>query len=149
MAWLHATPEKEKVPRGARLEIKRRRGEEVPELEPPELEPTLEYLVGYFLKVGPGVGDHELTFAELDAWCRRSGRDLDDFESDALKQMSRAYLGMLHKAKAPECPSPAIEFDETDPEQVAARRAQVDQGLRKMFAGLEEAKSGMRKGARN
>lgn len=111
-------------------------------MEPPELDSTFEYLVRYLYEVGPCEGEHELSFQELDAWCRRTGVDLDDFGSTALKQMSRAYLGMYHKARDASCPNPAVQnldFDDMAPDAVQARRDHVAQKLGALFGAVNEA----------
>ncbi|TWI69061.1 hypothetical protein IP91_00126 [Pseudoduganella lurida] len=112
------------------------------ELEQTELEPSLTYLINYLFQVGPTMGDQELTFGEMSAWCERSGADLDDFESLALKQMSRAYLSMAHQARDPKCICPAFDapdLDEMEPEDAAEQRTKVEQGLAKWFASAEDA----------
>lgn len=144
MAWLDCTPEKAKTPRRTALQLKARAGAEVPELEPTPLDSSLEYLVGYLFEVGPSQGEHELTFGELAHWCQLTGVSLDDFESTALKQMSRAYLGMYHKARAPDCRCPAIaapDLDDMTPEDAAQQRAKVAKGLGAWLGAVEESNS--------
>lgn len=122
----------------------------MPELDPVEVEPTLEYIVDYLQEAGPTMGDKALTFGELTAFCVRTGVDLDDFESTALKQMSAAYLGMTYAAQKHDCPCPAIEVPDLDdmaPEDVEAQRAKVAKGLAAWFGAADEAhgKPGMKK----
>jgi len=130
------------LPRRSGLVLRQKRGEEVAELEPPEVDDSLAYLVEYLFQIGPTLGEHELSFGEMSAWCDRSGADLDDFESMALKQMSRAYLSMVHQARDPKCICPAFDapdLDEMEPEEVEAQRATVAKGLSAWFGAVDEA----------
>jgi hypothetical protein len=138
------------MPRRAALVLRRKKGDDVPELDLVEVEPALEYIVGYFRQVGPTMGDKAVTFGEMSAFCDRTGVDLDEFESMAIKYMSEAYLGMSFQAREPQCPCPTVEsqdFDELDDEAKASKRADVAKKLGAWLSSVEEShgKGGMRK----
>lgn len=126
--WVNATPEKAPLPRRLSLQAARERGEDVPELDPPELDFELEYLFGYFYEVGPLSQGEEITWAELVKWQEATGAKLDSFECAALRNMSQAYLGMQHEARKPNCPCPGRRKEATE-EQKAAANERLKQGL--------------------
>lgn len=109
MAWLAATPEHQgKGPRDARSRAQRykdRDGKDSPKLDLPDVGPA-EYLVAYLFEVGPLAGGHELTFAHLESWERKTGVELDEFKACMLVELSRVYLGMSNEARASDCPPP-------------------------------------------
>lgn len=130
------------MPRLASFELRQKKGEEVKELELAEVEPTLEYVVTYFRQVGPTMSGKEVTFGELNAFCERTGVNLDEFESMAIKHMSAAYIGMSHQGRDPACPCPAIDvpdFDELDGDDLAAKRAEVSKQLGSWLGSVEES----------
>lgn len=96
--------------------------------------------MGYLFEVGPTEGEHELSHQELAAWQSNSGVNLDDFESLALKQMSRAYLGMMHAARKPDCACP-VQFDSEEVQEDETedqRRARVNAEAEKVFGAMAD-----------
>lgn len=142
MAWLNATPEGKKVPRRVEFQLREKKGEEVPELEPPEVEFQLEYLTGYLFEVGPVGNDGPLEWAEISKWCELTGAVLDSFEALAIKRMSQAFWNMQHEAQKPLCPNPAAEDGAI--EQTDAQKQEVNEQARKVFTAMAE--TGQRKG---
>lgn len=127
-AWLSATPGKSKLSRYTRLtaEANRTGGQRSPLLDLPEVPPAVAHLVEYLFEVGPTLGEHAITFGEVESWCNLTGTVLNEFEATTLRALSRAYLGMLHQAAAPECPPPVAPPDE---EPVEDKRAKISSAL--------------------
>ncbi len=69
-----------------------------------------EYLLGYWLDLGmcsSGANGYvPLGAAEIDAWTRGTGVELQPWEFGILRQMSRAYLEQLAASEKPDCPPP-------------------------------------------
>lgn len=74
----------------------------------PEVHAAVEHLVDYLFEVGPGVGDHALTFAELEAWQRVTGARVDGWEASALRWLSATYLAMRQEASDAKCAAPVL-----------------------------------------
>jgi len=53
-----------------------------------------------------GMGAAELTWQEIDAWCGRTGIDLDPWEARTIRRLSRTYVHQQHDARKPDCPEP-------------------------------------------
>lgn len=53
-----------------------------------------------------GMGPTPLSAAEIDAWQRGCGIELQAWEFHILREMSRAYLAQLHESEKPDCPPP-------------------------------------------
>lgn len=121
--------------------MRQRNGEEVKELELPEVDPAVAYLVRYWDELGRTEGQQELSATEMRDWAYLSGVELDDFGTRALKAMSRAFLDMYHRARAPDCPCPtfAVDMDELAPEDRQARRDEVANKLDAWFTSADEA----------
>lgn len=68
----------------------------------PPLECGGEYLIRDLFEVGPscsnGMSSGPVTWTEIDAWCRRSGRGLSPDDAVLLRRMSSAYVSEAHKA---------------------------------------------------
>jgi hypothetical protein len=56
-------------------------------------------------------GAASLTWSELDSYVRRSGADLDDWDCEAMIELSRAYISTLSAAKDPHYPPPHVTQD--------------------------------------
>lgn len=83
----------------------KRRGEEI--LLPDNPVP---HLVEWLFEIGPteptSMGDAPLSWREIDAWCARTGIDLDPWESRTIRRLSAAFVGERYKARKPDCPAP-------------------------------------------
>lgn len=135
MAWLHARPGKRKESRAKILEARRTEKYDPPELQLPEIDPC-EHLVDYLFEAGPMVGEHALTWQELDRWAARTGVDPSEFEASAIITLSRVYVAMLFDARDEHCPPPfAIE-------KTAEQKADVSKRFREM---LHQAAAGVAK----
>lgn len=122
-AWLNAIPEtpkrknlsaleSEPVPR--RKKIEANGGEIV--MPPVEIG---AYLIDHLWDVGPvgssGMGASTLTYAELSAWQRCAGIELQPWELRIFRLLSADYVMESKQAEKPECPppfnAPTVEFD--------------------------------------
>lgn len=69
-----------------------------------------EFLAEWLMDIGPvdrgGMGATGLTFAEIAAWSATTGIPLRDGEAAALKAMSAAYAGELHRASGENVKAP-------------------------------------------
>jgi len=117
-AWLSATPRKDQLKKGERPDrrsrfqrIKDEYGKDSAKLDLPDIG-SAQYLADYLFEVGPTTGDQSLTWSELEAWSRRTGVDLSEFESVTLVMLSREFLGMLNHAREEMCPSPMTQQKE-------------------------------------
>lgn len=69
---------------------------------------AVDHVVGYLFEVGPVVGEHPVTFGEIDAWTRATGVVLSEFEATTIRDLSRHYLHMRHEAADAKCPAPVM-----------------------------------------
>lgn len=103
-AWLAAVPDKQQASR-----FERATSDGVA-IEFPWVEPELTYLLDYLYDVGPilrnTAGNAPLSCAELLAWERLAGVELQPWESKLLRRLSGEYLGMANRATDPTCPCP-------------------------------------------
>jgi hypothetical protein len=112
LAWLHATPEHkdQSKPRKARIDeyTKGHGYNNFPKCE-------ADYLLDHLMRAGicsSGInGAASLTWSELDSYVRRSGADLDDWDCEAMIELSRAYISTLSAAKDPHYPPPHVTQD--------------------------------------
>lgn len=108
-AWLHAiprAPDKRRKPKeGSRLWKLQEQGRE-PKL--PEV--ACSYLLDCFFEVGPaqsgGMGQAPLSFQEIDAWSRLTGRSVSPFEALTLRRMSMAWVAESARAEDPDASPP-------------------------------------------
>jgi hypothetical protein len=109
-AWLHATPKDSKGKAAARSRLESFRIDEEAgrtriELIMPPIEGG-DYIVGYLFEVGPSCAGEPLSFCEIEAWARQTGRILNCWEPVALKRLSNSYLAELQAAEAHDRPAP-------------------------------------------
>jgi hypothetical protein len=68
------------------------------------------YLITILMELGPtvpaGMASGPITFDNVDAWCRRTGIDLEPYESRWLVRLSREWLGESQKASKHFAPAP-------------------------------------------
>lgn len=102
LAWLHATPEGDKLSRFHRL---RNDSEFNPLLRMPEFddESMAGYIIGLLQEAGlmssTGMGPFPLSWQELEAWVRTTGRTLSVWEKLTVKGLSEEYVSELLQAK--------------------------------------------------
>lgn len=77
-------------------------GEDVEDLENPDLPPAAEYLWTWFFRISKGrasygYGAAPLTWGDLDAWMRITGVNLSPAEADILLSMDNAYISAMAK----------------------------------------------------
>lgn len=103
-AWLDVAPRNDKGKAGlSRLEMIRR-DQRNPAYEPemPEVS-ACGHLIGYLFDAGPfeqgGMGPAPLSWKEINAWCDRTGIDLQPWESRMLRVLSSAYTGEMNAAE--------------------------------------------------
>jgi len=64
------------------------------------------------------MGEGPVSWIEINAWCERTGIELDPWEARTIRALSTAYVAQAHKSRKPDCPSPLDEE-----RKVAADRA--------------------------
>jgi hypothetical protein len=71
---------------------------------------TAPHIAAHLFEVGPymagGMGPTPLTFGEIDAWCNRTGIDLQPWECRFLRSLSSDYISELHRAEKWDAKSP-------------------------------------------
>jgi hypothetical protein len=120
LGWFHATPENKAHKEKAEKPVSR--GEKIKAnggklLMPPTDE--AEYLIQYWQSMGmvePGFnGPIPLSAKEISAWCEGTGTELNNWEFQILREISRAYIVELREAEKPErlppYGDPVNEFD--------------------------------------
>lgn len=89
-----------------------------------------EYLVSSWHKCGMCLqgmsGAIPLTWQELDAYCSRSGANLDGWESEQIIAMSRAYVNMSRKADELNCHAPYVHELTEEQEQEIKQAAAIN-----------------------
>lgn len=94
------------------------------------------HLTDWFLDIGPatatGMGEVPLGWLEIDAWCERTGIDLDPWEARTIRSLSRAYVGQRHDARKRDCPPP---YD-PQAENEALQQAKVDEQFKAMLTAF-------------
>lgn len=97
------------------------------------------YVVGYWHDLGivecGGMGPVPLSAREIMAWQHGTGNELQFWEFNALRQMSRAYLSQAHDSEKIECPPPFGA-----PEQTVDREL-VGKQISSMFKSMIQAKT--------
>lgn len=68
------------------------------------------YLLEYLFEFGPTDGDKALNAPILESWERLLGIEWQPWQSRLLVQMSRAYMGEMHRATKRDAPPPWAEF---------------------------------------
>jgi hypothetical protein len=134
MAWLQATPEKEKQ---SRMEIFKSRDENHPLLNLPPLE-SHSYIIEWLFDVGPGMsfglGLCPLTYQEINAWA--VGISINPWERTMLKNLSSEYVSWSNKATKKDCPIP---YAETEAPTEAKEKA-ISNSLADSFRSMMAAK---------
>jgi len=140
LAWWHAVPKeppsrnrrvpKQEPERLSRLDMRINAGGE---LDLPDIDPALTYLIGWLMEAGPmsaaGIGPVPLTWLDLDAWQRCTGVRVQPWEARLLRRLSGDYLDELNNAEAHDAPAPWI------PESTVERRTKVATHIRNILRG--------------
>lgn len=112
LGWLHAAPVPEKPPKGfepeSRLETIRKAGAN------PGLPPCpSQDLVDLLFEAGPytvtGMGSAPLSWQEIDAWLKCTGRQLPYGVVKLVHSLSGTYLAEYRRAEKPDHPRPYID----------------------------------------
>jgi hypothetical protein len=114
MAWLNAKPKpdprtrrgkRDEAPKVSRLERLKKNGVTPP--MPPNPAPHIfDRLIEIGLTEAAGMGAAPISWREIDAWCSRTGIDLDPWEARLIRSLSTAYIAEGHRAEAETCPPP-------------------------------------------
>ncbi|HEX4918044.1 MAG TPA: hypothetical protein VFV43_09130 [Limnobacter sp.] len=95
-------------------------------------------MVELLFSIGPvsyaGMGEVPLTEFDILCWRLNRGRSLDDWEIDALKTMSAAYMRGRYEGEHPGSVRPFI--DRTREEAIERRSASQDAKLKSFFGGI-------------
>lgn len=95
----------------------------------PEIEGH-DQLLQYLWEVGPSMsGGSCLSHSEIQSWQANTGRSLNGWESQMLRNLSIEYLGQAEASKAITCPSPYLASPHMDRKQIAAK-------VQSMFSAL-------------
>lgn len=83
------------------------------------------YLLRYLQEVGPvltfGMGATPVTFSEIAAWEGAKGLELQPWESQMLRRLSREYLAQSQRSTAHDCPAPWVATQAVDRDAVSRR----------------------------
>lgn len=97
-AWLNAVPD---APEGN----KKARRESLKEpIQMPQV--GAEHVVMYLFEIGPTLGETSVSHAEIEAWQRNTGIELDAWETRFVKRLSAEYLAESHNARKHTAPAP-------------------------------------------
>lgn len=115
MAWLHATPKPDErtrrakiladAPKLTRLEKLKRDGV-TPPMPPNPAPHIVDRLVEIGMSEAAGMGVAPLSWREIDAWCARTGVDLEPWEGRLLRRLSSEYIAEGRRAESENCPPP-------------------------------------------
>jgi hypothetical protein len=115
LAWLHATPRPDARTKRAQNEpdepvssrIEQMRRQRIAPAMPPNPAPHItDWLLEIGLTEAAGMGAAPLSWRELDAWCDRTGVNLDPWESRLIRRLSSAYIAEGQSAESENCPPP-------------------------------------------
>lgn len=114
LAWLNAVPKPDERSRRAkrdqsklvsRIETMRRAGVTPP--MPPNRAP---HIIARLMEIGineaAGMGVVPISWREMDAWCSRTGVDLDPWEARLIRRLSAAYVAEGRAAESEAAPPP-------------------------------------------
>lgn len=132
LGWLHATPAPPKESKRApsklsRLERMQRDGIE-PEMPPNPAPHITGWLVDMGIVEARGMGNAALSWAEIDAWCRRTRVDLEPWVARLIRHLSAAYIAEGRRAESETCPAPWRT-------QVSQRERDADEARLSMVLG--------------
>jgi hypothetical protein len=98
LAWLDAVPDESKISRRDSFE------KDGLEIVFPEV--TAYHIIEYLFEIGISIGEHAITFNEIESWQRLSGIELQPFEARFIKKLSEAYLSAAREAADKDAESP-------------------------------------------
>jgi len=68
------------------------------------------HIAEWLFEIGPtvpnGMGEAAIGWPDIDAWCRRTGIDLDPWEARTIRRLSKAFIAQRHDARKPDCLAP-------------------------------------------
>jgi len=68
------------------------------------------HMIDYLFEIGPtqvaGMGEAPISHAEIEAWQRNTGIELNSWEARTLRKLSAEYLTESMNATQPQCPAP-------------------------------------------
>lgn len=115
MAWLNAVPKPDErtkrakiqagAPKLSRLEKMKRAGV-TPVMPPNPLPHIVDRLIEMGVTESAGMGEGRLSWREIDAWCSRTGIDLDPWEARLIRRLSVEYVAEGRRAESENCPPP-------------------------------------------
>lgn len=77
-----------------------------PQMPPNPAPHIVERLIELGITEAAGMGAAPLSWREIDAWCNRTGVDLDPWEARLLRKLSAEYLAESRRAEDETCPPP-------------------------------------------
>jgi hypothetical protein len=117
MGWFHATPVADKQSKQKQLS----RAEKIRNAGGEPLMPPCDaqYMIGYWHDLGlyssGAMGALQISSIEIKAWAELSAVELDPWEFNCLRQMSKNYIQSLHDSESVTAPPPfgtiTQEFD--------------------------------------
>jgi hypothetical protein len=89
------------------------------------------YLASYLWEIGPvlptGMGAAPITHSELASWQSNTGCELNAWEAQTLRELSKAWLNQQHESQDPTAPAPWVDVE---PE---TRSSRLDAQARSIF----------------
>lgn len=134
-AWLNTAPQRAKTDKSeapplTRLE-KLRRDQKDDDYEPDMPAVDAQYLLDYFYEVGPTLPDGAITYEEIQSWAEVSGIDLEPWEGQFLRRLSRQYLAECHRAEKRDCPAP-VRMESASAVDLGVVARNLQQSLREL-----------------
>lgn len=131
-AWLNTAPEDPKTHKRlpSRLDKYRRERKDSTFLPPmPEVEGH-DQLLQYLWEVGPVMSSTEpVTQTEIRNWMANTGRVLNGWEAQVLRNLSIEYLGQVEASRSLTCPSPYAASPGYTRSEVAKKAARMFDSL--------------------
>lgn len=99
--------------------------------EVPDLPPVAaDYIVKWWLEIGPVTGDRPIDWTELSQWQENIGIVLEPWEARAIRAMSTAFLSQRDDARNPACRAPySGETEREVQDRVTSQFAAMVSGL--------------------
>jgi hypothetical protein len=137
---LHAAPQAPRAIAKARP-TKEKAVTRIEKMQTDGLEPDLpplhagQHLIDYLMQAGPlaygGMGPAPLSHGEIQAWQLNTGIELNAWEANTLRTLSRDYVAQLQVSSAADEPAPYVAISLQD-----ERRTAVSQRVGSIFGGL-------------
>lgn len=95
------------------------------------------HIVKWWLEIGPtvmaGMGEGPIGWSDIAAWQHLTAIQLDPWEAQAIRRLSREFLSQQCEARKPLCPSPLAEIEEK-----AQTREKVAGQFKALIAALKK-----------